>query len=75
MRRLIMASVVLALALGPGGTLATEEESPAGTFGPEQLEELTAKSELATTLWEQGDLDRGRGGSASEVPASLREPK
>ena len=41
MCRLMVASVVLALSLGPGGTLAAEEKSPAGTFGPEQLEELS----------------------------------
>jgi hypothetical protein len=60
MRRLMVALVVLALALGPGSTLAADEESPAATLGPEQLQQLAAKEELALTLRGQGDLPGAR---------------
>jgi len=51
MRRLIIASVVLALSLGPGGTLAAEEEPPAtGTFGPAGSPAETRVGNTATLL-------------------------
>jgi hypothetical protein len=60
MRRLLIASVLLVLALGPGGTLAAEEASPAATFGPEHLDTLATMSERAKTLLEEGDYTAAR---------------
>jgi hypothetical protein len=51
MRRLIVASVVLALALGPGGTLAAEGEPPAtDAFRPAGSLAEARESHTATSL-------------------------
>jgi hypothetical protein len=72
MRRLMVASVVLALSLGLAGTFAAEEESPTGTFGPEQLDTLTAMNDLAATLLGQGDFAGARDLLEQVLEASTR---
>jgi hypothetical protein len=55
-----------------GTTLAAEEESPSGTFGPEHPDTLTTKSNLALTLWNQGDYAGARDLFEQVLQASTR---
>jgi hypothetical protein len=71
-RRLTVSSLFLVLTLGVGGTLAAEEEPPAGTFGPEHPDTLTAMNDLALTLWSQGDLAGARDLQEQVLEASTR---
>ena len=72
MRRLMIALLVVGLALGSGGTLAAEEESPTETLGPEHPDTFTSMNNLASILLRQGDFAGARDLEEQVVEARTR---